>query len=202
MGNGVFDLYDFVQVFGVEHFSVNIVALFSTESKSSLNFALYGTKIDFLLQNCFAHIITFLSWSSLFLIFNHIGALSTYRDICMRARICKRLCSLGIDYKESIPSAYVAWQAGTTNRVAIPARQAKLAGGIDSLESIPGLLKSLQIWALWWDKLTSVADKIMNPNMIEPFPGFLSLYSFSGFSIFLDKAEVNVRTLQNELGKQ
>jgi hypothetical protein len=30
-----------------------------------------------------------------------------------RARICKRLRSLGIDSKESIPPAYVAWRAGT-----------------------------------------------------------------------------------------
>ncbi len=35
--------------------------------------------------------------------------------------------------------------------------------------------------------------------MIEPFPGFHSLYSFL---VFLDEAEVNVFTLQNELGKQ
>jgi hypothetical protein len=33
------------------------------------------------------------------------------------------------------------------NRVVVPARQATLSGGIDSLESIPGLLKSLKIWA-------------------------------------------------------
>jgi hypothetical protein len=32
--------------------------------------------------------------------------------------------SPGIDFKESIPSAYVAWQAGTSNRVVVPARQA------------------------------------------------------------------------------
>jgi hypothetical protein len=31
-----------------------------------------------------------------------------------RARICKRLRSPGIDSKESIPPAYVAWRAGTT----------------------------------------------------------------------------------------
>jgi hypothetical protein len=34
------------------------------------------------------------------------------------ARICKRLSSPGID------SAYVAWRAGTTNRVVAPAHQA------------------------------------------------------------------------------
>ncbi len=42
----------------------------------------------------------------------------------MRARICKRLWSLGIDSEESIPPAYVAWRAGTTNRVVVPARRA------------------------------------------------------------------------------
>jgi hypothetical protein len=36
----------------------------------------------------------------------------------------------------------------TTNRFIAPARQAIEAGGIDSLESNPGLLKSLQIRAL------------------------------------------------------
>jgi hypothetical protein len=41
-----------------------------------------------------------------------------------RARICKHLMSPGIDSKESIPPAYVAWRAGTSNRVVIPARQA------------------------------------------------------------------------------
>jgi hypothetical protein len=34
------------------------------------------------------------------------------------------------------------------NRVIVPVRQATLAGRIDSLESIPGLLKSLKIRAL------------------------------------------------------
>ncbi len=47
--------------------------------------------------------------------------------------------SLGIDFKESILPAYVAWRAGTTNRVIIPAR---------SLEWIPGLHKRLKIRAL------------------------------------------------------
>ncbi len=44
-----------------------------------------------------------------------------------RARICKRLWSLGIDSEESTPPGYVVWRAGTTgttNRVAVPARQA------------------------------------------------------------------------------
>jgi hypothetical protein len=36
-----------------------------------------------------------------------------------RARICKRLRSPGIDSEESIPTTYVAWQDGTTNRVVV-----------------------------------------------------------------------------------
>jgi hypothetical protein len=45
-----------------------------------------------------------------------------------RARICKRLWSPGIDSEESTPPGYVVWRAGTTHRVAVPARQ----DGIDS----------------------------------------------------------------------
>jgi hypothetical protein len=41
-----------------------------------------------------------------------------------RGRICKRLWSPGIDSEEPIPPAYAAWQAGTTNRVVVPARPA------------------------------------------------------------------------------
>jgi hypothetical protein len=69
-----------------------------------------------------------------------------------RARICKRLRRPGIDSEDSIPPAYEAWRAGTTNRVVVPARhagnrfqgslkglqiraQATLAGGIDSWAS-------------------------------------------------------------------
>jgi hypothetical protein len=40
------------------------------------------------------------------------------------ARICKRLRSPRIDSEKSIPPAYVAWRAGTTNMVVVPARQA------------------------------------------------------------------------------
>jgi hypothetical protein len=58
-----------------------------------------------------------------------------------RARICKRLRSPGIDFKKSIPPAYVAWRAGTSKRVVVPARQART--------STPGLLKKgLKIRAL------------------------------------------------------
>jgi hypothetical protein len=38
-------------------------------------------------------------------------------------RICKRLRSPGINSEESIPSAYVAWRAGTSKRVVVPTRQ-------------------------------------------------------------------------------
>jgi len=58
------------------------------------------------------------------------------------AQIAKPLRSPGIDFKESIPPAYVAWLAGTTNKDVVPGRQASQARGIDSLESIPGLIKS------------------------------------------------------------
>jgi hypothetical protein len=43
----------------------------------------------------------------------------------MRARICKRLRSPGIDSEESIPPAcYIACRAGTLNRFVVPVRQA------------------------------------------------------------------------------
>ena len=38
------------------------------------------------------------------------------------ARICKCLWSPGIDSEESISPAYVAFEAGTTNRVVVLAR--------------------------------------------------------------------------------
>ncbi len=57
----------------------------------------------------------------------------------VRARICKRLRSRGIDSKKSILPAYVAWQAGTSNRVLVPARQAG--------NRFLGSLKGVQIWA-------------------------------------------------------
>ncbi len=48
---------------------------------------------------------------------------------------------------ESIPPAYAAWRVGTITQFVVPTRQATQAVGIDSLGSIPGLLKRLQIWA-------------------------------------------------------
>jgi hypothetical protein len=41
-----------------------------------------------------------------------------------RARIFKCLRSPGINSKESIPPAYVAWRAGISNKGIVPARQA------------------------------------------------------------------------------
>jgi hypothetical protein len=63
-----------------------------------------------------------------------------------------------------MPPAYVAWhwQAVTTNRVIIPARQTTLAGGIDSLESIPGLLKRLQIRVQPFSQLGSLRPSIVS----------------------------------------
>ncbi len=67
-----------------------------------------------------------------------------FEDARSRVRICKRLWKPGICSKESIPPAYVAWRAGTITQFVEPPRQAT---GIDCLESIPGLLKCLQIQA-------------------------------------------------------
>jgi hypothetical protein len=46
-------------------------------------------------------------------------------DVEPRARICKRFWSPEIDSKELIQPTYVAWRAGTTNRVVVPARRAE-----------------------------------------------------------------------------
>ncbi len=68
------------------------------------------------------------------------------------ARICKHLMSPGMASKELIPPAYVAcagifeqsmgvrdrdclYQAGTKNRVIVPAHQVTWAGRIDSFDS-------------------------------------------------------------------
>jgi hypothetical protein len=63
-----------------------------------------------------------------------------YSATISRDRICKRLRSSGIDSKESIClPAYVAWRAGTLNRVFLPARQAG--------NRVLGSFKGLQIRA-------------------------------------------------------
>jgi hypothetical protein len=64
------------------------------------------------------------------------GVFEFIQDI-IRARICKHLRSPGID--STITPAYVAWRAGTSNRVVAPARQAG--------NRFRGSLKGLQIRA-------------------------------------------------------
>ncbi len=73
----------------------------------------------------------------------------------IRARICKRLRSLGIDSEESISPAYVAWWSGTTNRVVVPARQAG--------NRFLGFLKGLQIRAQDESKKYSKQDIVIKP---------------------------------------
>jgi hypothetical protein len=55
---------------------------------------------------------------------NYELALPCVKQTVNRARICKRFRSIGIDSKETILPAHVAWRAGTTNRVVVMARQA------------------------------------------------------------------------------
>jgi hypothetical protein len=67
-----------------------------------------------------------------------------------------RLWSPGIDSTESISPAYVAWRAGTKNRVVVQTRQAG--------NRFPGSLKGLQIRALspsdWCSVFTCQAASI------------------------------------------
>ncbi len=49
---------------------------------------------------------------------------SSFMKATNRARTFKSLRSPGIDSKESISPAYVAWRAGTSNEVFVPAYQA------------------------------------------------------------------------------
>ncbi len=59
-----------------------------------------------------------------------------YAHCTYRARICKRLRSLGIDAEKYIPRAYEAWRAGTITRAVVPARQAgnRFLGSLKGLE--------------------------------------------------------------------
>ncbi len=72
------------------------------------------------------------------------GFHSSIRHSGIRARICKSLRSPEIDSEESIPPAYVARPAGTTNSVVVRARQAgnRFLGSLKGIqiraqESIP-----------------------------------------------------------------
>jgi hypothetical protein len=61
---------------------------------------------------------------------------TSYQSGRFRARICKRLWNPEIDSEESIQLPYVAWRAGSTNRVIVPARQAgnRLLGSLTCLQ--------------------------------------------------------------------
>ncbi len=69
-----------------------------------------------------------------------IKSFSPVAEYFHRARNCKRLWSPGIDFEESIQPAFVAWRAGTPNKVYVPARKAG--------NRFLGSLKGLQIRAL------------------------------------------------------
>ncbi len=72
-----------------------------------------------------------------------------------RARNCKRLISPGINSEESIPSAYVAWRAGTKHRVVVPARQAwnRFLGSINGLQIRAQLRSYFRIGHGGWELL-------------------------------------------------
>jgi hypothetical protein len=89
------------------------------------------------------------------------------------ARICKRLRSSEIDSKKSIPPAFVAWLAGTSNGVVVPARQAG--------NRFLGSLKGLQIRALVSD--FQFTESVCS-QMEEDFNG--SIFSGTGMLSWCD----------------
>jgi hypothetical protein len=81
---------------------------------------------------------------------NHTAKARGYikvRALIIRARICKRYGG-----QESIPPAYQAWRAGTTNRVIVPARWAG--------NRFLGSFKGLKIRAL-------LATASLTPNVLS-----------------------------------
>jgi hypothetical protein len=91
-----------------------------------------------------------------------------------RGRICKRLWSPGINFEESILPAYVAWRAGTTNRVVEPARDA----GNRFLGSSKGLQTRAQIsFLLQWGYFRTyiLTSWIYNSPLPPPPPPFLRI---------------------------
>jgi hypothetical protein len=64
-----------------------------------------------------------------------------------------RFCKPFMEPRNRFP----VWRDGTKSLLEVPTCQATEAGGIDSLESIPGLLKRLKIWFLL--ELTSDVQK-------------------------------------------
>jgi len=122
------------------------------------------------LQYCLCHIYRSSPPLPPILLFSNIHKASfchTKRRQSLWARIFKCVSWPGIDSKEWIPAAYVAWRpraricrpfqeprnrfpawrAGTTTLFGAPGRQATQADEIDSSDSIPGLHKRLQIRA-------------------------------------------------------
>ncbi len=79
-----------------------------------------------------------------------------------RALICK-------PFKEA-RNRFPAWHAGTTTLFDVPARQATEAGEIDYSESIPGLLKGLQIRALMsWEQFLAELCYLSQLSISSPF---------------------------------
>ncbi len=76
------------------------------------------------------------------------SSLENPQFIIIRARIWKYLRSSGIDYKESIPPAYVVWWAGTITLFVVPRRQTTVQR---LAESIPWnrLMDSLNDYKFW-----------------------------------------------------
>jgi hypothetical protein len=98
------------------------------------------------------------------------------KTVC-RSRICKRLMSPGFNSKESIPPAYVAWRAGTSNRVVVPARRAgnRLLGSLKGLQ-IRALSLYLEILDSGW---TSPHSRIPEPIRIQAWrPLLYVLYEY------------------------
>jgi hypothetical protein len=87
---------------------------------------------------------------------NRVGIGLSYRSA--RARICKSLRRPGIDSEDSIPPAYVALRAGTTNRVVVPARHA----GNRFLGSLKGIQIRAQATFLGW------RHRFLVPEIIDP----------------------------------
>ncbi len=93
---------------------------------------------------------------------NRVGIGLSYR--LARARICK-------PFNEP-RNRFLAWRAGTTTLFVVSTRQASKAYGIDSSESIPGLLKRLQIQAQ-----TTLAGGIDSVVSIPGLPKGLTIRS-------------------------
>jgi hypothetical protein len=91
-----------------------------------------------------------------------VGKAPLWRGKDRRARICKRWRSPGIDSRESIPTAYVAWRAGTSNRVVVPARQA--------WNRFLGFLKGLQTPAQSLQHITAHSAAKVPTSLAPPPP--------------------------------